>query len=99
MVMHKESLHTLKSGMRKLPQTLINVRVTDGPNLIKNAGVCAAVTAEEKRLGATGRVLLRASGTEPVVRVMVEGQDETIVAEAAQRIAAAVRATGAVPAN
>lgn len=98
MVLLKESLHTLKSGMRKLPQTLINVRIADGPNLIKNAGVCAAVTAEEKCLGATGRVLLRASGTEPVVRVMVEGQDETIVAEAAQRIAAAVRAIGAVPA-
>ncbi len=74
------SLATLRSGMKKYPQTMINVRVAEKPNLDGNPDVAAAVAATEAQLGDSGRVLLRPSGTEPVVRVMVEGVDGAQVA-------------------
>ena len=95
MVTQKKSLHTLKSGMKKMPQILVNVRVEGAAQLIKNTVISAAVSEQERRLGQSGRILLRASGTEPVVRVMVEGSNEVIVTDAAQTIAAAVRMAAA----
>lgn len=58
------------------PQTMINVRITPGMSVESDPAVAAAVVAVENELGDTGRVLLRPSGTEPVIRVMVEGRDK-----------------------
>ena len=71
------SLHELHSKMTKYPQCLINVNVKKKIDLENNMQVTAAVNAIEKSLGDDGRVLLRASGTEPVIRVMIEGRDVT----------------------
>ncbi|TCJ18208.1 phosphoglucosamine mutase [Parasulfuritortus cantonensis] len=78
------------------PQVLINVRVARGFTLEGQAGVPAAVAAVEAELGDNGRVVLRASGTEPLIRVMVEGRDADQVSRCAERIAAAVRAAAGV---
>jgi len=75
----ERSLFELRAGMRKLPQTMINVRVEGKPRLEGNATLDAAVHRVEQHLSGRGRVLLRASGTEPVVRVMIEGEDATEV--------------------
>lgn len=76
-----------------LPQVLINVRVGPGFRLNGQPAIQQVVQAVEAELAANGRVVLRPSGTEPVVRVMVEGRDETQVRRAAERIAEAVRQT------
>jgi phosphoglucosamine mutase len=90
-----QSLATLKSGMTKFPQTLVNVRMTSRQDVLKLAPVKQAVQDAEHRLNGRGRVLLRPSGTEPVIRVMVEGQDSSLVDEVVQDLAAAVaRAVG-----
>jgi len=73
------------------PQVLLNVRVEKGFSLAGQAGVQAAVAAVEAELGEAGRVVVRASGTEPLIRVMVEGRDAGQIGLAAERIAAAVR--------
>jgi phosphoglucosamine mutase len=94
MVQSGKPLHELKHGMSKYPQHMINVPVTNGVNLDATPAVQEAVMAVEQRLAGRGRVLLRPSGTEPVVRVMVEGEDEQqVIAEAdelASKVAAAV---------
>jgi len=87
-----KSLNELKSGMTKFPQTMINVRIKDRQALEDNKAIKASVSKAEAELGKTGRVLLRPSGTEPVVRVMVEGEDEDQVSKLAQDIAAVVTA-------
>ncbi len=86
------SLYELRNKMSKFPQTMINVRVAGKPDLANNAAVVAAVAAVEGRLGKKGRVLLRPSGTEPVVRVMVEGEDAALVAQLARELADQVAA-------
>ena len=68
-------LAAARSGIQLCPQTMINVAMTDRSALDDNPGVHAAVSQVEEQLSDRGRVLLRPSGTEPVVRVMVEGQD------------------------
>ncbi|WP_027416725.1 phosphoglucosamine mutase [Aneurinibacillus terranovensis] len=65
--------------MRKFPQMLINVRVADKSKLTGNLGIQAAVEEVEDKLGKNGRVLVRPSGTEPIVRVMAEGPDEAVL--------------------
>lgn len=84
------SLAELAGDMPRLPQTLINVR-SESPVDIEAAPIRAAVEAVEDRLAERGRVVLRPSGTEPVVRVMVEGDDAGEVTTAAEEIAAVVR--------
>jgi phosphoglucosamine mutase len=84
------SLHELKSGMSKYPQILLNVRSTKGADVLSVAAVCEAVRAAESQLGEGGRVLLRPSGTEPLVRVMVEGRDRQQVEVLAAELAASV---------
>jgi phosphoglucosamine mutase len=76
--------------MQRLPQVLLNVPVADKAGLQDANGVREAVEREEEALGADGRVLVRASGTEPVVRVMVEAPAEAAAQQAAGRIAGAV---------
>lgn len=85
------SLHDLKAGMQKLPQTLVNVRLPGRVDVAGMPAVKAAVRAAEDELGQYGRVLLRPSGTEPVIRVMVEGEDATHVERLAEQIAQSVR--------
>ena len=90
------SLTELAAGMVKCPQVLINVRLSGGAEAVMNAPqVQAAVRRVETSLGGRGRVLLRPSGTEPLIRVMVEAQDEKETRDAAESIAAQVRALAA----
>lgn len=76
--------------MTRFPQTLINVRVTDKHAANGNEAIAAAVAAAEAALGEDGRVLLRPSGTEPVVRVMVEAADQETAEAHAKAIAEVV---------
>ena len=92
MILGGKPLHELKAGMKKYPQYMINVPVGKSVNLEAAPGVQEAVRSAERRLSGRGRVLLRASGTEPVVRVMVEGEDEQMVREEAGHLATAVAA-------
>jgi len=84
------SLHELKQGMSKLPQVMINVRLASRVSLEGNAEIAKAVAATEACLGERGRVLLRPSGTEPVVRVMIEGEEaaqvEALCRELAEKV-------------
>ncbi|MDA0822140.1 MAG: phosphoglucosamine mutase [Proteobacteria bacterium] len=85
------TLSVLKSGMSKFPQRLINVRMAERQDVTSISEIREAVTAAEHCLGNTGRVLLRPSGTEPLIRVMVEGQDRALVDELAESLAATVQ--------
>lgn len=85
-----KSLAELKSGMKKFPQIMKNVRLQKKVDLSGNAELEAAVAQVETELGDRGRVLLRPSGTEPVIRVMVEGEDEAQVAELCDRLSGKV---------
>ena len=92
MIEQGRSLYELKSGMVKYPQTLINVRLARRIDLDKEMDIIAAVTEAEHELGERGRVLLRPSGTEPLIRVMVEGEDLGQVQRLAEQIASVVEA-------
>ena len=85
-----QSLARLAGGMSKYPQTMVNVRVDRKLDPADSPAICDAVAAAEKTLKDSGRVVLRASGTEPVIRVMVEGRDEGVVSEIANRLASVV---------
>ena len=87
------SLKELVSGMAQLPQTMLNVAVADHVDPHSEPGIRDAITAAEIQLGDRGRVVLRASGTESVIRVMVEGEDRDMVADLAQHLASSVRTT------
>lgn len=94
MVRSGKSLNQLKQGMQKYPQHMINVSCGKKVDLSSQSGVADAVEATERQLAGKGRVLLRPSGTEPVVRVMVEGEDHEVVTslteDLAQRVADAL---------
>jgi phosphoglucosamine mutase len=81
-----EPLSALAGGMTRLPQVLESVRVARRPDLTGADGLWAAVRAEEETLGEDGRVLLRASGTEPVVRIMVEAPTDQQARDAVARL-------------
>ena len=83
----EKTMAELLHGITLFPQTLINVRLTPGQDWKANARLTEATLAAEAALGDTGRVLIRASGTEPLVRVMVEARDATQALSWAQRIA------------
>lgn len=86
-----KSLAELKVGMQVFPQTMINVRMSRHFDLKASAPVQKALGDVEKELAANGRVVLRASGTEPVVRVMIEGRDPALVARLGQQLADTVK--------
>ncbi len=99
-----QPLSVLKAGMSKFPQTLVNVRLNTREDVTRLPAVNQAVISAEQRLAGRGRVLLRPSGTEPVIRVMVEGQDSALVDEIVNELAEVVRtavgrAAGAPPAH
>jgi phosphoglucosamine mutase len=82
-------LAALLEGLTLYPQTMINVRLREGSDWKKNAHLDSARVNAERELGDAGRVLIRASGTEPVLRVMVEAKDENIGRRCAEAMAAA----------
>ena len=88
-----KSLSELASGMPKYPQKIINVRSERPRDPSASSIIQDAVTAAETELSDSGRVVLRASGTEPVIRVMVEGEDEHQVLRLAKRLAEVVTET------
>ena len=91
LVQSGKSLADLKSGMQVYPQTMINVRMTRRFDIKTSKEVMLTLGAVEKELAANGRVVLRASGTEPVVRVMVEGRDALLIERLGQTLADTVR--------
>jgi phosphoglucosamine mutase len=93
MVEMGESLHALKQKMAKYPQRMINVKAL--ASVASDATVMQAIASAEASLGGHGRVLLRPSGTEPVVRVMVEGEDLAQVEHLVEELAAIVAQAGA----
>jgi phosphoglucosamine mutase len=88
------TLEKAAAGVRLYPQVLLNVRIAAPFDFAANRGVMRAVASAEKALAGDGRVLLRASGTEPLIRVMVEGRNRRTVEKWAATIAAAVAAAG-----
>ena len=90
----KKSLSALALPMEVYPQVLKNVRVADKRRAVKDEEVQAAVEKADKRLAGKGRVLLRESGTEPVVRVMVEAEDTALCKECVEEILAVIEKKG-----
>ncbi|HHF6474219.1 TPA: phosphoglucosamine mutase [Haemophilus influenzae] len=91
MVQHKLSLNELASAVKLFPQVLINVRFAGGENPLESDAVKSVAAEVEKRLEGKGRILLRKSGTEPLIRVMVECQDAELAQQCAEEIAEAVK--------
>ncbi|MCH6549185.1 MAG: phosphoglucosamine mutase [Proteobacteria bacterium] len=85
-----KTLSKLSDGMAKYPQTMLNVRTEKSLDPSKSSKIQEAISQVEDELADSGRVVLRASGTEPVIRVMVEGEDESQVLLLAERLAAVV---------
>ena len=85
-----KKLSELVAGMPKYPQTMVNVRVAKRMNPDDSPAIQEAVIAAQSELADTGRIVLRASGTESVIRVMVEGEDQQVVNDLAERLAAVV---------
>ena len=85
------SLKKLASGMERFPQAMLSVKVESRVDLEAEPAIRKAVGEVESTLGDRGRVVVRASGTEPVVRVMVEGESEDTVVVLAERLADSVR--------
>jgi phosphoglucosamine mutase len=91
MVETGSSLATLASVMTRLPQVLVNVAGVDRTRVGSDPALAAAVQEEERALAGAGRVLLRPSGTEPLVRVMVEAESAETAEAVAARLADVVR--------
>jgi phosphoglucosamine mutase len=89
--MEEQSLNEAAGDLHMYPQVLINVRVKNASTVLKNEKISESVVEAESMLNGKGRVLLRPSGTEPLLRVMVEGEDDNLVNQCAERIAETVR--------
>ncbi|WP_174735108.1 phosphoglucosamine mutase [Mesobacillus harenae] len=87
----KRPLSELAGEMKKFPQVLVNIRVTDKHHVTDNEKVKAVISKVEEEMNGNGRILVRPSGTEPLVRVMAEAQTESQCLEFVERIAAVVR--------
>jgi phosphoglucosamine mutase len=86
----KQSLAQLLSAVTIFPQVLINIRIPANYHWQDDAQLQAKITSTESALGQRGRVLIRPSGTEPVLRIMVEAQDAALAQSSAEQIAAVV---------
>ena len=86
-----KTLSELARVMRRYPQVLVNVEVRDAARVTSSAALASAIAEEERALGTSGRVLVRPSGTEPLVRVMVEASEIADAEAAAERLAEVVR--------
>ena len=97
MLDNRRTLHQLVADLDIYPQRMINVPVggANGKGLVGHERVAAAVKQAQSELGETGRVVLRPSGTEPVVRVMIEGDDPGRVEKLAREVAATVESAAA----
>ena len=94
MLEKKTTLSALLSGFDKYPQTLVNLRVVDKQAAVNCAAVKESVKEAERSLGGDGRVLLRASGTEQIVRVMAEAREENRCKAAVERVCSAIAENG-----
>jgi phosphoglucosamine mutase len=94
MAQTRSSLADLAAPMQSIPQVLINVEVADKATVALAPAVRTAVAEAEAELGDTGRILLRPSGTEQIIRVMVEASDEETARQVATRVAKSVSAEG-----
>ncbi|SHM66084.1 phosphoglucosamine mutase [Caldanaerovirga acetigignens] len=87
----RKPLSELRNIMKVYPQVLVNVKVKDKAGYAENERIKEVIIKAENLLGENGRVLVRPSGTEPLIRVMVEGEDEKIINELALRLANVIR--------
>jgi len=92
MVEKRQPLSKLKKIMRRLPQILVNVKVKEKKDISRLPWARAKIAAVERELGKRGRILVRPSGTEPLIRVMLEGEDEERIRQMAHDIAEEIRA-------
>ena len=90
----KKTLAALAEPVKMLPQVTVNVRVDNKAAVRKNKEVHEAVETVSKRLGESGRILLRESGTEPVIRIMVEAESEALCREYCHLVADVIRREG-----
>ncbi len=95
LVNERQNLKDLAAVMTELPQLLVNVKVTDKKAVSSSDRVLEAKREVEEKLGNKGRVLIRPSGTEPVVRVMVEGEDREILHEVANKLTQVIKQVAA----
>ncbi len=94
MLARKAKLSALAAPVKEFPQVLVNVKVGDKDGALSDADVAKAVKSAEKKLGSGGRILVRASGTEPLVRVMVEAESQQVCKELADSVTAVIKAKG-----
>jgi phosphoglucosamine mutase len=94
MIARKKKMSELCEGFQMYPQELINVKVYDKAEAQNDPDVQAAVKAVADQLGETGRILVRESGTEPVVRVMVEAESDDMCLELCKRVVDVIKCKG-----
>lgn len=94
MLARKAKLSALAAPVKEFPQVLVNVKVGDKDGALSDADVAKAVKSAEKKLGNGGRILVRASGTEPLVRVMVEAESQQVCKELAESVVSVIKAKG-----
>jgi phosphoglucosamine mutase len=95
MVESKQPMSALARQFEPVPQKMTNVRIAPGAEPMKSDAVLTVIKAAEGKLNGAGRVLVRPSGTEPLIRVMAEGDDERLIAKVVKDIAEAVRQAAA----
>lgn len=86
-----KNLHDLKSELKKFPQIMINIKHNGNTAFLQEKSLKNALKDAEKKLNDRGRVVLRVSGTEPVIRIMVEGEDENLISSMANNLAAEIK--------
>ena len=90
----KNEMKSLVRDLKIYPQVLINVRVKDKNTVLDNTNVKESIEKIENKLGDSGRVLVRKSGTEPLIRVMVEAETEEVANESANEIVSTIKENG-----
>jgi phosphoglucosamine mutase len=88
----EQPLSELAKAMTAVPQILLNVKVSKKPNLDSIPDLQQAISESERRFNGSGRILVRYSGTEPLLRIMVEGERDSLIREEADRLARIVTA-------